>query len=551
MPNDQTDKQKSLDDFWDIESLLPSKKDFPQKPVRMSVEAVEIELDAPKEAVSDTTATAPQKLPPRPSNSTGACVPTPRKNAPVEPVLTYTPHHPLLGEVRIYPWRSNFAFYERFCKIADALFDRHGSPCDAVPFFSYMPQYDQMSRAQLDWYLYWRDCVRSGEYPDTDYSYIFLYLFEIINLSERIPPVEGQRMMCDIWRQYRKAYPLLNRYLADWICDYSLIHQLPPPTESLEGLLPVMAESSSFKEFYACSTGNGTAEEAGVYLTFCTNYDYKKSKLYLASREQAAAMDEHIPGAISAVVHALELSDTAFSHSKMQKATLGRDSFIGALCSGNMKRRIEVDYCSFHRSHELRFLVTDIIKYTENRLRTLFGMKSRLSIYGLPEQVKSVLDSYLEQALPGKRRIVLQERPAYEALYDAPATIISPEHAKEIEQDSWNMTQQLVEAFEEITVPSPEIEESSKTEEKMPSEEGNDLTCALTPYRDLLRAIDAKNAVLQQKISRSRGKLVDAVVEEINSLAFDLMGDILIEQDGNGYALIEDYRSEIASLLQE
>jgi hypothetical protein len=45
------------------------------------------------------------------------------------------------------------------------------------------------------------------------------------------------------------------------------------------------------------------------------------------------------------------------------------------------------------------------------------------------------------------------------------------------------------------------------------------------------------------------GKMMDAVVEEINTLASDVMGDILIEDEGNGYALIEDYRSEVASLL--
>jgi hypothetical protein len=549
MQNDQ-EKQKSLDDFWDIERLLPKKKAAVTPSPRMSVEAVEIELDAPASRENtEASATIAQKLPTRSAINAGA-TPLAKKNVPVEPILTYTPHHPLLGEVRIFPWRSSFNFYERFCHIAGALFDRHGAPCDAVPFFSYMPQYDQMSRAQLDWYLYWRDCVRKGEYPDTDYSYIFLYLFEIINLSERISPPEGQRMMCDIWRQYRKAYPLLNRYLADWICDYSLIHQLPPPTDALVGLLPVMAENSSFKEFYACPSDNDGTQEAGIYLTFCTNYDYRKSKLYLSGKEQAAAMDEQIPGAISAVIRALEHQNTAFSHSKMQKATLGRDSFIGALCSGNMKRRIEVDYCSFNRSHELRFLVTDIIKYTENRLRTVFGMKSRLSIYGLPEQVKVALDDYLEKAFPSKRRLIAQERPAYEALYDVPATVVSLEHAKEIEQTSWDMTRQLVEAFEEDIAPAAAaVAVTAEPEVPTPTAGESELTGALTPYRDLLRAIDQGDVKQQQSICRSMGKMMDAVVEEINTLASDVMGDILIEDEGNGYALIEDYRSEVASLL--
>jgi hypothetical protein len=65
----------------------------------------------------------------------------------------------------------------------------------------------------------------------------------------------------------------------------------------------------------------------------------------------------------------------------------------------------------------------------------------------------------------------------------------------------------------------------------------------------LLRAIDQGDVKQQQSICRSMGKMMDAVVEEINTLASDVMGDILIEDEGNGYALIEDYRSEVASLL--
>ena len=53
--------------------------------------------------------------------------------------------------------RNNFHFYERFCDMAEHYFDHKADTCDSVPFFSYMPQYDQMNRAQLKWYFYWRD----------------------------------------------------------------------------------------------------------------------------------------------------------------------------------------------------------------------------------------------------------------------------------------------------------------------------------------------------------------------------------------------------------
>ena len=550
MPDQNTKRTSdSPDDFWDIESLLPQKTTIKPPPARSraSTEATEIEFEHPDtHGVTDTHAAG--KLPlSKPYTQQGASV---KKPVPHEPQLRYQPRHPLISEVRIYPWGSNFGFYERFCTMANALYDRHGSPCGAVPFFSYMPQYDQMNRAQLDWYLYWRDCVHKGEYPETDYSYIFLYLFEIINLTERIPPMEGQRRMCEIWKRYRKTYPLLNRYLADWISDYSLIHRLAPPAQILSEALPVIAENSSFKEFYACPTGDDTTQDAQIYLTFCTNYHYQKSKLYLAGRAQRDAMNEHIPAAISIAVRVLEAENASFANTKMQKATLSRDSFIGALCSGRMKRRIEVDYCSFSRSHELRFLITDVIKYAENKLRGVFGMKSKLSVYALPDKVKTILDDYFAKAFPIKRKPCVEERPAYEALYDLPKTELSLSHAEEIEESSWDVTRQLVEAFEE-----PQVE-PVEAEKPMPQEvivEGDkELISALAPYAPLLCAIDKQDAAAQQAMARKLGKMPDALIDEINTLSADLLGDILIEEDEHGqYAIIEDYREEIASLLKQ
>ena len=45
------------------------------------------------------------------------------------------------------------------------------------------------------------------------------------------------------------------------------------------------------------------------------------------------------------------------------------------------------------------------------------------------------------------------------------------------------------------------------------------------------------------------GKLPDAVADEINEIAAEELGDILLEADDNGYRLIEDYRDALEDLL--
>ena len=41
------------------------------------------------------------------------------------------------------------------------------------------------------------------------------------------------------------------------------------------------------------------------------------------------------------------------------------------------------------------------------------------------------------------------------------------------------------------------------------------------------------------------GKPIEAVVDEINEIAVDIIGDILVEETENGYGIIEDYADHI------
>jgi 23S rRNA G2069 N7-methylase RlmK/C1962 C5-methylase RlmI len=223
-----------------------------------------------------------------------------------------------------------------------------------------------------------------------------------------------------------------------------------------------------------------------------------------------------------------------------------------------MKRRIEVDHCSFQRSHDLRFLITDIIKYAENKLRTGFGVKSKLSVYALPDKLKAVLDDYFAKVMPSRRAVTVEiARPEYEALYDLPETELSFEHAAEIEQASWTVTKQLVEAFENATNEMPEmIEKTAETvgptsfDEQTPQiDEIHPNGETLMPYREFLVAAIQENATAQRQFARNRGLLIDAVADEINGIAVDVFGDIILEESGNGYAVIEDYLEDVKRIL--
>lgn len=514
------------DDFWDIDKLVPKKEKPRYIQPRRDTEAVEITADPP--AVTDEPPTFIYRAVP----------PSRPAEKPEEPLFEYSPKSPLISSVRVFGHHNNFNYYEQFCADALRIRELTPEPCEHVAYFSYVPQFVQLSPSQLRWYVYFRSCVMSGQYPKTDFSYILLLIFEIINLSDRVDVTEGQRVLCEIWLHYREEYSRLDRHLGEWICDYSLIHRLPPPV----GFCDLgIAEYSTLKEFYVYYDESDSCGYANALIRYCSAYDYRKSKF--AKGEALALFDRHVPGALAHVLKVCSDPGHILSAAGLDDNLITRDAYNGALCASAVRRRLEISYFSFSRSHELRFIIADIIKYTENKIRAAIGVKSRLGVYSLPDNIQSAIDAYFAEAMPSIPRPRKKERTdeAYEKLYDAPQTELSITNAARIEDASWRVTEMLVEAFDEPTAPIVEI----KPEEVAPTEpeEDGDLATALGEEKmAFVRAALEENAAEQGRIARELGLMVDALADEINDTAADIMGDIILEDVGGAYAVIEDYR---------
>ncbi len=523
------EKYNIKDDFWAIEKLVP-KRDKPkvQRPTP-DTSAVEITSDAPSVSFDGTKLNL--------SHDVAIQKSTPPTVSDV-PDEEYSPACPLIEKAYIYRWKNNYNYYEDFRRDARRYYRASVREAVHVPYFSYVPQYVQLTRDQLRWYIYWRGCVRRDVYPETDYSYILLLITEIINLADEVDTVLGQRILLALYRNYSTAYPRLCRYLSDWICDYSLIHHLPPPTDIDTSL----TENCSLREFYVFFEGNDASDNyARLLIKYCSGYDYKKSKF--ATNDNLELYDRHISGALSRAIDRCSEPGSILSGAGLDSNLITRDAYSGALCSSEIKRRIKVKFFSFSRSHELRFLVADIIKHSENKIRAYLGIKSRLSVFGIPESITHALDAYFAEELPVIKRMPYESESAvedYDRLYEQPHTELSLENAEMIEKSSWNTTQLLVEAFdgdvidEEKAQPEPVIEVKSNDQ--------NDLKTALgDKYEFVLAALD-EDIAQQKAIAARLGLLPDALADMINDIAADILGDIILEDAVGGYTIIEDYK---------
>ena len=590
LKNDSPRKQE-MDDFWDVEKLLP---DRPARrvppPRREAPAAVEVELTAVPGPTRENTAavssapvaavpltvTADTPITSEDGEATRYVPPHKRETGSNEPLSDYAPDGVLLHRVKVYGWQTGYHYFDSFVEDAQR-FDTMKPPKNAekASFFSYFPQYTQLSRRAEGWYLFWREYVRQGQYPDTDYAYILLYLFELINLpvEQTSQAAERRDAMAKVWVAYRKSYPQLDHYMCEWLCDYCLIHGLTAPVDLLAPALDTIISEARLKEFYLSAAvrlpeGEGADDTAlataGILMRHCCQYDYRKSKF--AGGEHKTLFDSTIP---AAVAHALPLLLGAGNTGKpavtMLESTVTRDAFVGALCSYRNKRRIEVSYTSFSRSHELRFLMGDMVKHVENRLRSWIGVRSKLSVMSLPIPLRDALDAYLapmeppRSALPVKKKEA--ERPAYEALYDLPRKAVSLSDAEAIEAQSWETTKILVEAFEEDTPQSQAAPERIPTEEpptapSIPDApmhvDHTEKTSPLAPYAPFIKAALAGDSAALRTAAKSLGKMPDALADEINTLTTDgEIGDMILEDDGmGGYTVIEDYREQVEDLLR-
>ena len=527
-------RERQLDDFWDISSLVPAKKQINRRSGHISLTEIQHgggESVDPQSQLTESGTLIKRFIPPHSAD----CL----TDKP-QPTLTYTPKNSLVHKVSLYKEISNYAFYESFCTAVRELWDRKGYPCDYADFFSYSPQYDQLNTAQMSYYLWWRENLRRGEYIKTSFCYISLYTYELINAGDLISPIEAREKMIDILVNYSDVLVgTAPRYIR-WISDYSLVHRLPPPERHTETLVK---GANSLKEYFVCIPANAPEGWARTLLRYCCSYDYRTSKF--ATDENIALFNVHVPAAVAVAVKHLSQSGGILSELPFGDCKLTLKAFEGAICASENRYTIEVEYCSFSRSHELRFLVGDIVKYAENKIRAHIFVKSRLTVYSLPLELTRLIDAYFAEALPPARRTVAkkQETHEYDALYDLPHTELDLSRAQRIEQDSWQTTRELVETFEEDTQPVPRLEISPPQMPTAAAESGEegDLVSALGKYHAAVLSLAEGDSAPLSALARQEGTSPERIVDSINQIAVEVIGDILIDGDGD-YFVIDDYR---------
>jgi hypothetical protein len=208
------------------------------------------------------------------------------------------------------------------------------------------------------------------------------------------------------------------------------------------------------------------------------------------------------------------------------------------------------------------------------------GIKNKLHIMSINPNIKAALDEYFDERYPPKPVIDRRRRAAktdeeevheYDRFYDVPKSEFSHERALEIEKESWDTTKILTEAFSDeneiknedapLNAPALIIEPiASPTQTNSLSKEVENFTkqfgqasgglldkikAEIGDIADFIGLCRSPSPTAQRAFASSKGLSLDEIADRINETAADVFGDILLEDVGGAYKVLEDYIDQL------
>ncbi|MEJ7812238.1 MAG: TerB N-terminal domain-containing protein [Gemmatimonadaceae bacterium] len=108
----------------------------------------------------------------------------------------------------------------QFSVVARQWADYPGDPSARFyPFKAYYSTYADMDAGQLKFYFKWRGAFRRGEVLETDLSYVFVHVYELLHLVGATSAAHAASELERLWVAYQTTYPKLGGYVVRWVAD--------------------------------------------------------------------------------------------------------------------------------------------------------------------------------------------------------------------------------------------------------------------------------------------------------------------------------------------
>jgi len=484
---------------------------------------------------------------------------------------------------------------EEFVKESIKYSQKRGTPFEHTPFQAYWPQFTSLNSNQTKWYFYWREQVLNKNNMNTDLSYIFIFVYELLNYSFNDKASFNISMMVRLYENYKESHPKLTHYLEDWIADMLLElgeQELAYEWRKEDDIVPSLySRILYYKDSLNKISMNTWNAHINGYRE--TKFFMKhKHKIYKKFKESLPLLKEQYE------IKRIDIIERWF---EKQTHTYQRNLFGGAVI-GRKRKQVPFSYEEYKIKSTLSSDITNLFRLAENVVRFELGEKREIKVdYDmLPDDMKDkIVNSRFKTVQKSSQKEQGSKIP------DPPKEDKSKKQQDNKEETTkkavskiefdWDEIKQKEEELNDIQTKIESIEEKDEeenvstpfntkdTESVNPSEEeiGNQMTeldnkntTTSSSFEDMfssgregdydeflesltnsekefialfdggfVQTGDAKDYV------KKEGKMLGLFLTELNEKANEHFDDVLLEEQDETIELVEDYM-EIVEMVR-
>ncbi len=459
-------------------------------------------------------------------------------------------------------------------------------------FQRYYPTYQSMTDQQLRGYFSWRTKVRGGKVEKTSLSFVFVYIYELLNQIGVSSSEEGFYTLKSFWQTYKDIDPKINHYIKLWLKDYVIYngleksclddfsdtnfdnkiltlinhksHNVDEVFSALNSLSTYNLENSRFYKLHSDDVKNV------VYNVFAelTEYYNKKRKNSIYEKFFGKIMTNQYVMFNSAVFYNREIhKDCVYE--------------INDICKYICKNG-KWTYERFYFFKEKSKLIGELLKAIDFLMREKYEFKSTLKVDKLTKVYQDIIQKETDKLLEDKKK---------KALPKIEIDISKLQGIRKTALETQNKL--IVEEFEEITIPetratantnidlialieaeqdkiknnvivSKEVEQDNIKNGVIVSKEAeqDNIKSGVTLSKEVAQ-VNAPNlsdieyefmkCLLYGKnysdMVKSNGLMLSVLIDSINEKLYNMFCDTVLIFDGDKPELIEDYCDELKEII--
>ncbi len=401
----------------------------------------------------------------------------------------------------------------------------------------YFPTYQKLSDTELRGYFSWRTKVRKDIINETSLSFVYLYIYELLNCVGYNDPSDAFSALKKFWIKYSEIDSRIDRFAILWMCDFVAFYGLDK--EQLSGVYDF-----SFDEALETLIKlDASDEKLFEALTSVSSYNVLSSKGYKKKPEAYV----YVIGSAYRM-----LSEYFDVHRKNRLY----EKLFGSIVETTYNMFMSAVFCGRNNHHDGEYSYNSVHSYSCKA-----GVWTRRKCFGTHSK-STELGTFIKACDSMIRVEILNEAPLAEGketklmlsfIKKAVENFIALEKDKELKRIEIDITK-----LSGIRTSADMIRDKLIVEDELSDIEDNISEIAIETIENtdksekyildpnervfLLMLIDKSdyNAFLRKK-----GLMASIIADSINEKLFEFFGDTVIEFDEDNAYIIDDYISDI------